>query len=273
MSSTLFVRWQTVIVGLIGLLMTLVATFLSGGRPSVSALQNSTNLASATVTSRNWSGYVATAGGFTSITGTWTVPQPSGSNHLAADAAWVGIGGVSSGDLLQSGTEDVVNSNGQVTFSPFYELLPANAQEIPVTVNGGDSITVSITETSTNQWQIAFKDNTSGQTYTTHVSYTSSFSSAEWIEEVPSEGRRILALDNFGSVAFSNGSATEGGSQVTIAESNAQALVMVNRRNQPLATPSDLGSDGASFTVTRSDASSTPNFPVPHHRFGNSSGL
>lgn len=266
MSSPLLIysRWQRLIAGLTILLLIVVVTSIPGGHPSAAthAIQNNVDLANVTETSRNWSGYVATGGTFTSITGTWTVPQPSSSDHMAADAAWVGIGGVSSHDLIQSGTEDVVDNHGRITFSAFYELLPADAQLIPVEVNGGDSITVSISETSTNQWQIAFKDNTSGQDFTTSVSYSSSYSSADWIEEVPSEGRKILTLDNFGSVAFSAGSATENSNQMTIAQSNAQSIIMVNRRSQPLATPSDLGDDGASFTVTRSDASSNP--PAPH---------
>ena len=48
--------------------------------------------AAATVssTSSNWSGYSATGGTFTSVTGTWTVPTVSATT-AGADATWVGI--------------------------------------------------------------------------------------------------------------------------------------------------------------------------------------
>src|SRR5262249_9163260 len=45
--------------------------------------------------SENWSGYAATGGTFTGVSGAWTVPQVSGTTG-AADATWVGIGGTSS---------------------------------------------------------------------------------------------------------------------------------------------------------------------------------
>ena len=38
---------------------------------------------------------------------------------------------------------------------------------------------------------------------------------------------------------------------VTIAEAEAQPIVMIDRTEQPIAQPSDLGSDGTSFGVTR----------------------
>ena len=36
------------------------------------------------------------------------------------------------------------------------------------------------------------------------------------------------------------------------AAANAQAITMISRNGQPLAKPSSLGADGASFSVTRS---------------------
>src|SRR5437867_7169793 len=60
--------------------------------------------ASVTSSSSNWSGYAASGGTFTSVTATWTVPTVS-ANSTGADATWVGIGGLSSRDLLQAGTQ------------------------------------------------------------------------------------------------------------------------------------------------------------------------
>ena len=49
----------------------------------------------------------------------------------------------------------------------------------------------------------ALANNTTGQTYDTTQTYTSSHSSAEWVEEAPSGGRGgVLPLDNFGTIQF-----------------------------------------------------------------------
>ena len=44
-------------------------------------------------TSRNWSGYAARGEEFTSVSGTWVVPEVGLETPFGADAAWVGIGG------------------------------------------------------------------------------------------------------------------------------------------------------------------------------------
>jgi hypothetical protein len=62
---------------------------------------------------------------------------------------------------------------------------------------------------------------------------------------------RQLPLDNFGSVAFSQGSAVKNGQTVSIADSGAQPITMMARGTGQLARPSGLGADGASFTVTQ----------------------
>jgi hypothetical protein len=74
--------------------------------------------------SRNWSGYVATGGSFTSVAGTWTVPALSTRQAFASDATWVGIGGVSSSDLIQAGTEETTSRSGQVGYNAWVETLP-----------------------------------------------------------------------------------------------------------------------------------------------------
>src|SRR5205807_5356173 len=58
-------------------------------------------------TSHNWSGYAATSGTYTGVTGTWTVPAPGINSAPGVGATWVGIGGVSSHDLIPAGTQDV----------------------------------------------------------------------------------------------------------------------------------------------------------------------
>ncbi len=206
--------------------------------------------------SNNWAGYIATGGTFTSVSGSWIVPQVN-TTGTSSDATWVGIGGTTSRDLIQTGTRAVVNNNGQVSYQAWYETLPANSRKVPLTINPGDSITASIAQQSTNQWAISLHDTTTGQSYQTNVTYASSLSSVEWIEEMPVLGRSFIPLDNFGSVQFSALSTVKDGTTLTPAQANAHSIVMVNYSGQALAQPSAIGSDGASFTVTRTASAPT----------------
>lgn len=202
--------------------------------------------------STNWSGYAALSGNFTSVSGSWTVPSVTGNGSTTSgDSAWIGIGGVSASDLIQTGTMNMVAPDGTVTTSAFYELLPDAAMEITgFTVEAGDSISASITQQTSGTWNITITDQTSGQTYNTLVDYTSSFSSAEWIEEDPSyvDGS-LVPFDNFSHVIFGGGTTTQNGASTTLAGSNAAPITLANNANQPVATPSVLTSGGG-FWVT-----------------------
>ena len=212
--------------------------------------------------SSNWAGYVATSGTFTAVGGSWIVPQATGSNaNLSADATWVGIGGGSGTDLIQAGTQDIIQ-NGTPTYTAWYELLPASSVQVPLAVHPNDEVTVAIAQQSNSQWQISFSDTTTGQSYQTSVSYASSLSSAEWIEEMPSDQRGLVTLDNFGTVSFTDGLTTQNGSQVSISGSGAQPMTMITKNDQALVTPSSLGADGASFTVTRTAAAASTSTAV-----------
>ncbi len=213
-------------------------------------------------TSLNWSGYVATQGTFTSVSGTWNVPSVTATTNNTADATWVGIGGVSTHDLIQAGTQALTDQGGTVTYEAWYETLPQDMQSVPLPIHAGDSIGVSISQaapltSSPTVWQISFIDHTTGGTYTTNVSYNSSFSSAEWVEEMPTANIGFIPLDNFGAISFTDGSAVVDGASATIAGANAQPISMITQAGETLATPSALGSDGASFTITRTNAVST----------------
>ena len=130
---------------------------------------------------------------------------------------------------------------------------------MPLKVNPGDSVTVTITQQSKDNWLIALKNNTTGKSYEAKENYQSSLSSAEWIEEAPSGGRRVYPLDNFGTVSFTEASATFDGKTVSLAASGARAVSMTDNTGRIIAAPSKLGSDGKSFTVTRTDALPTAN--------------
>jgi hypothetical protein len=218
-------------------------------------------------TSTNWSGYAAGSGTYTAVSGTWTVPQGAPDGAFGAAATWVGIGGLTSRDLIQAGTQQVEASAGRVSYQAWIETLPQASQQVPLIVSPGDSVTVSISLQSGSAWQISMANNTTGQTYERTVQYTSSLSSAEWIQEAPSAGRGgVVPLDNFGTVQFTGGSAVKDGQTATIAQAGAHAITMVGAGRQALAQPSSLGADGASFSVARTAAAAAAPATTPGFR-------
>lgn len=222
------------------------------------ALADQTNLTSPISpfgigSSHNWAGYVANSGTYTSVSGSWIIPQPSVSSTFAADATWIGIGGVTTTDLIQVGTQAIQQPGSSISYQAWYEMLPGNSVQIPISVNPGDLISASINEQSANQWLITLKDNTNGQNYQTTVNYNSSMTSAEWIQEMPSTNFGFIPLDNFGTVQFTNGQVMQNGNTLNLSQANAQSMTMLNNSGQALATVSAINPDGASFSVSRTE--------------------
>src|SRR6266567_6020326 len=213
--------------------------------------------ASVTSSSSNWSGYAASGGTFTSVTATWTVPTVAATS-TGADATWVGVGGLTSNDLIQAGTQAMVDGSGTVEYSSWIEMLPQSSRNVPLSVSAGDSVTVTIAQQSGNDWLITMKNNTTRGTYSVTVQYSSSNSSAEWVQEAPSVGRGLVSLDQFGTVQFSGASAVRDGKAMSLSALGAKAITMINGQGQAIAQPSTIASDGSSFTIARTDATSTP---------------
>jgi hypothetical protein len=224
----------------------------SGGSAPGSTSAPSTT---ASYTSTNWSGYLATTSSYSGVSGTWTAPKATRVGaSFSADATWIGIGGVTAGDLIQVGTQNLFSPSGQETTGAFYEMLPDASITIPsLSVTPGDSLSGSIKELSPGQWSISITDTTNSQTFSTTVAYSSSLSSAEWIEEDPSfVSDQQIPFDNFGVASFSGGATVSTGGSASIKGSNAQPIIMVNSQGNPTATPSSVGGDGASFTINYS---------------------
>jgi len=122
-------------------------------------------------------------------------------------------------------------------------------------IEQGDTITASITKTADNTWLITLDDSdTLGVDFTTTVTYVSSQLSAEWIEEAPSLGRKILPLANFGTVTFTDCQATIGGTAGPINVfgyyEDIDMVVKYRRSYVTIATPSALSLDGKSFIIS-----------------------
>jgi hypothetical protein len=212
-----------------------------------------------TADSLNWAGYAVTPGsGVTAVDSTFTVPT-AGSVPPGFSATWAGIGGYSTSDLIQAGvSEQSLPSNSVLgdQYYAWYEILPASETQLSgctgdpnCTVNPGDSITVDIHNVSGNTWSVNVSD-VGHWTYSNDLTYASSESSAEWIQEAPT----LVAVQTIpapvGDVAFGPTSTyTVGGSTDTIAAGDPTVIEESPVGGVNEATTSALAADGQSFDV------------------------
>ena len=203
--------------------------------------------------SNNWAGYAAMNDTYTGVSAEWIVPNSSQtSNVISADAAWVGVGGITDNNLIQAGTQAIIR-DGKTQYIAWYELLPDTQRVAPLVVNAGDHIFASVSEQAPNLWHIALTDLTTKQTFQANVPYHSSHSSAEWIVERPlaitGDATGYLPLSNFGGVTFMNTAvANANGKMQNVSTSGAEQLFMSNSDTQLLAEPQS--ESGNSFTVS-----------------------
>lgn len=221
-----------------------------------------------TVQSNNWAGYdeglLDTGSLATSVSARWTVPTATQRNpgEAEASATWIGIGGgcvnMTSGcsltdpTLIQAGTEQDVSASGVTSYSAWWEILPIPSVNASITVNPGDTVSVSITGPVV--WTIDFEDLTDGQSFTETVPYPSMMDSAEWVEEAP------VVISTGGSAPISAGDsvlpdltspdfglATLNGKNPGFTAS--YEMQMVSTSDQVLATPSAPNAAGDGFNV------------------------
>jgi Peptidase A4 family len=235
--------------------------------------------------SQNWAGYVAGGSNsstqFSNVSGSWVQPTSKCTSGQDYAAFWVGIGGSENspsssfgqsglGDgqstsLEQIGTQGDCTGNGTQYYA-WYELVPAAPVQLNLAIHPGDHITASVS-VSGNNTSFKLTDSTTGQSFSKTVSSPNpDTSSAEWIAEAPSQcdssgSCTPLPLSDFGTVDFTNASATANGHTGTISDSSwtAQPIALSSGgaydisygggQNTAGATPSSLSSDGSSFSV------------------------
>ncbi|MBV8690074.1 MAG: hypothetical protein JOZ37_13445 [Actinobacteria bacterium] len=214
--------------------------------------------------SLNWSGYAAvppTGQRVTAVSGAWTVPS-AGSIPPGFSSTWVGIGGYNTGDLIQAGTtQDTLDG-----YYAWYEMLPDT--EIPIdscstdaacTVNPGDNVSTEIHSLGGDQWSISLT-NAGKWTWSKTVSYTSTFSSAEWIVEAPTFLVAQTTIAQLGTVHLDqNTFSLGGGSPRTIAQGGPVSIRLSLAGLVTEATPSGLDGQGDGFNV----CTYTSNCPAP----------
>ena len=168
----------------------------------------------------NWAGYAASFGTttFRFVSAHFTVPPLDCTGVTAANGAWsahwVGLDGFRSTTVEQTGL--LAGCNGTTPeYAPFWEMFP-NAPGYPsITVNPGDTISVSVYyNRSTRKFSLTFSDTTNGQTFTRTracpAGATCRRNSAEAISEAPFDATTssVLPLADFGTASFTSASIT-----------------------------------------------------------------
>jgi hypothetical protein len=217
--------------------------------------------------SSNWSGYADMGSGFSAVSGNWTVPTLSCTSTNTYSAHWIGIDGANSSTVEQDGSEANC-TGGAASYDAWYEMYGDNAvnngsevmlapSSYPVYPGDGMSASVSV---ANNVWTLAISDAGSAAQphswqYSTNINYIGAAqSSAEWVVERPQIcyiffGCSLTTLANFGSVTFTNASATDNGTTGPISAASYVGIEMVNG-STPIAVPGPLQAAGTSFVDT-----------------------
>ena len=230
--------------------------------------------------SSNWFGYNAGAlergALFSSVASDWTVPTASAhtAHQAGSSATWIGIGGgcldagctTQDETLIQTGTEQDVDASGHASYSAWWELVPTPAVTISnMTVSPGDRIHASVSSSAPGVWTIALQDVTRHESFSTTVPYSSTESSAEWIEETPltigSSGAGEASLPALSSSVFDHATLNGAPAHLTTAEQ----IELTDSTGKVIAAPSapDPEADGFAAcawaaTCTLPAASSAP---------------
>ena len=221
-------------------------------------------------TSSNWSGYAAetnlnnaTSGSVTAVSGTWKVPNGHGQQQqhrlffgLGRDRRLQLVFGRADrhrlGHRQRAGRVLRVVRNVSVGLderNQHDDFRRRHDQRL------GDLLTSG---THAGQFQLTITDaSKTNDTFTIYETASSvARSSAEWVVEAPSSSSGVLPLANFGSVTFTNATATINGKTGAIDSSTWQdaSIDMVSYGSAVEASTSGLTDSGgtSSFTVTDS---------------------
>lgn len=147
--------------------------------------------------SNNWSGFVLSGiDFFEQAYGQWTVPWIpfAEQGNFTASSIWVGIDGYSSGDLIQTGTEQTSGSWYDFCFFNYYawtEVLPSQQYEVVqsnLPVGPGDQMfAVALLDFLSATGALLLQNSTTNEAILVQVpvgAFTPGFS-AEWIMERP----------------------------------------------------------------------------------------
>jgi Peptidase A4 family len=226
--------------------------------------------------SSNWFGYntgsLERGALFSSVASDWVVPtaSPHTANQAESSATWVGIGGgcldatctTQDETLIQTGTEQDVDGSGHPSYSAWWELVPAPAVTISnMSISPGDRIHASVSSSTPGIWTIALQDVTRRENFSTTVPYSSTESTAEWIEETPltlgSGGAGEAYLPNLTTSVFDHATLNGAAAHLTTGEQ----IQLIDSTGKVIGAPSAPNPQADGFAACAWTAGCT--FPAP----------
>ncbi len=233
----------------------------------------------------NWAGYfittLQTGTKYQSVQGNWVVPsvlniEDPAQNLTDFSAAWVGIGGACANagcttfdtTLIQLGTEQDTSGGISGLYYAWYQLWPMQRVKLSNVVRPGDNITASVTcsancSAATQSWTLSMTDSTQNWSWSTTVSYGSSETSAEWIQEVPQSCTSSCSFTTanfpyFDAFTFSN--LTANGLNPNLSTASAVSLQDFPAFGTTTSAAPSMPQGGNSFTVCPKDSNAPCNF-------------
>jgi hypothetical protein len=195
-------------------------------------------------TSGNWSGYVATGGGFTSVAADWTEPDVACGSQTTYSSFWIGLDGDGSSSVEQVGTEADC-SNGRAVHSSWYEMFPGGPVALSGALAPGDAMHASVAYNGSGRFTLVLADRTKGWSHSVDATLDNpALASAEVIAEAPSDAAGVLPLSNFGTVTFGDASANG----TALGSFRPDPITMANGATTK-ASPSPISASGG-FSVT-----------------------
>jgi hypothetical protein len=269
------VHWPQTVKRLVPLLVCVAA--LSAGataaaRPELRlGVQHGLLRGAGTERSSNWAGYAVThRKPFASVTGRWVQPAATCADLSSTYSAfWLGLGGFARSSFAVEQTGTIANcSNGSPDYTAWYELYPKPPVILRLAVRPGDTVSATVS-VSKKTVLIRLKNVSTGKLFMKRLHMNRpDLGSAEWVTEAPTGcdftgSCTTLPLTNFGTVAFSHGTATVKKHKGRISDPVWSATTIElhgdlndpNNPNNPSsaganAIPGELGADGGSFAVT-----------------------
>jgi hypothetical protein len=238
----------------------------------------------------NWSGYVATSRStavvsYGSVTGTWTVPVAACAKNAAAasSSVWVGLGGYTTVNQEEVGTNSNCDRTGEPIYFAWFELAPFLSYQtfpnISLEVSAGDTITGTVKILSYRLVKLELQDVTRGWSFVRTINFSAQdTSTAEWIMAAPATCAfntcQEASLANFGTVKMRNISAVGNGRKGTLTDPRWEVIPIrlvptnvtvprispdaitsgkrgkVGQATTPAgATPGQFSADGSSFDI------------------------
>ena len=213
--------------------------------------------------STNWSGYAAYGTSFTNASARWTVPAVNCNGAATgASSAWVGLDGygspsVSSPSVEQLGTEQDCFW-GFPSYSAWYELWPKASVTLPskYAVHPYDKMQAWVSYSNVSDTYAFHMQNfTAGWVWNLNVPAPTSphptNTTAEWIVEQPDCFYTCSWLANYGTVSFSNATASKPSSPAAPIGSFSNDPITLQSGSTVKSVPSALtnAAAGSSFTT------------------------